>query len=99
MALKNVIVNLQYCVVLETKRVQCESDGLLLTYYLNVFLSTAGKCESYLGRMIQTRIQPEAFPVQERVYQGIAEFRIISDMSSVGLYACHHVLYQLPCNG
>jgi hypothetical protein len=99
MALQNVSVNLQYCVMLETKRVQCESDGLLLTYYLIISLNTAGKCESYLGWMIQTRMKPEAFPAQESVYQGIAVFHIISNISSLGLYACLHVFYQFPCNG
>jgi len=96
-ALQIVSVNLQYSVVLEPKRVQCESDGLLITYYLIVSLNTAGKCMSCLEGMIQTRIQPEAFPVQESVYQDIAEFHIISNISSVGLYACHHLLYHFSC--
>jgi len=62
------VSNIQYSVLLEPKRVQCESNGLLITYYLIISLNTAGKCESYLGGMIQTRIKPEAFPVQESIY-------------------------------
>ena len=84
--------------VLEPKRVQCDSDGFLITYYFIISLNTAGKCMSYLGGMIQTRIKPEAFPVQESIYKGIAEFHIISNISSVGLYACHHLLYHFSCN-
>jgi hypothetical protein len=80
MALQNVSVNLQYCMVLEPKRVLCESDGLLITYYLIISLNTAGKYESYLGGMIQTGIKPEAFPVQGSIYQRITEFHIISNM-------------------
>jgi len=53
---------------------------------------------SYLGGMIQTRIKLEAFPVQESIYQGVAQFHIISNISSVGLYVCHHLLYHFSCN-
>jgi hypothetical protein len=95
-ALQNVSVHIQYCMVLKPKRVQCESDGLFITYYPIISLKTAGKYVSYLGGMIQTRIKPEAFPVQDNIYQVIGMFRIISNISSVGFDECHRLLYQFP---